>query len=148
MNKIDDNITFFLNEKNQDISDTNNEDEIKKMMDEFTDLSETSLENDDKHDNQNLSQWLYEDDNSNFLNDEQIYEKEYTIKDLLKICSYYGIDKDVKTSKCKKQDIIATIIYFESLIENIYIVQKRYTMWKYMDELSNDPKMKKFVIWN
>jgi hypothetical protein len=143
MNELHDNITFFLNEKNNN-DDSNNEDEIQKMMDEFTNLNEQ----DTQRDNPYLKQWLYEDDNPNYLNDEIIYEKEYTIKDLLKICSYYGIDKDVKTSKCKKQDIISTIVYFESLAENVHIVQKRYTMWKYIDELLNDPKMKKFVIWN
>lgn len=144
MNKIDDNITFFLNEKNDINSSNNNEDEIKKMMDELTDLSETDSQND----NQYLKQWLYDDDNSNYLNDEIFYEKEYTIKDLLKICNYYGIDKNIKMSKCKKQDIISTIVYFESLSENVHIVQKRYTMWKYINELLNDPKMKRFVIWN
>ena len=67
---------------------------------------------------------------------------------MLKICSYYGIDKDVRISKCKKQDIISTIIYFESLTENIEIVKKRNRMWAYITELLNDPKMKKFIIWN
>jgi hypothetical protein len=48
---------------------------------------------------------------SDFDNDELFYEQEYTVKELLKICSYYGLDKDIRSSKCKKQDIISTIVY-------------------------------------
>jgi hypothetical protein len=75
------------------------------------------------------------------------YDNEYTIKDLLKICKYYNIDKNIKASKCKKLDIIETIVFFESLPENFEIVQKRNKMWIYMSELMNDTKMKKYVIW-
>jgi len=84
---------------------------------------------------------------STYGNDEAFYEQEYTVKDLLKICSYYGLDKDIRTSKCKKQDIISTIVYFESLPENCEIVQKRNRMWAYITELLHDPKMKKYVIF-
>jgi hypothetical protein len=70
----------------------------------------------------------------------------YTVKELLKICNYYDIDNNIKNSKCKKQDIISTIQYYESLPENIEIVQKRKTMWFYIEELLNDSKMKKYVI--
>ena len=65
----------------------------------------------------------------------------------MKICYYYGIDKSVKASKCKKQDIITTLLYFESQPENYELVQKRNRMWAYITELSNDSKMKQFVIW-
>jgi hypothetical protein len=44
--------------------------------------------------------------------------------------------------------MISTIVYFENLPENYRIVQKRNHMWAYMAELMNDPKMKKYVIWN
>ena len=79
---------------------------------------------------------------------DQCYYNEYTIKDLLKICNYYGIDKNIKLSKCKKQDIIFTLIYFESLPENTEIVQKRQESWRYITNLLNDLKMKKYIIWN
>jgi len=143
-----DNITFFLEEKDDD---KNNEFEIEKMMDEF---NQEIVSND-------FDSWIVKDDtildenelnyfiNKNtYGNDELFYEEEYTVKDLLKICSYYGLDKDIRTSKCKKQDIIATLVYFESLPENAKIVQKRNRMWAYITELLHDPKMKKFIIWN
>jgi len=109
------------------------------MMEEFTILTDPDVEERD----------LFSYTNQlDYLNNELLYETEYTVKDLLKICNYYGIDKDVKISKCKKRDIIDTIVYFESSVENFDIVQKRIMMWKYINVLLNDPKMKKFIIWN
>jgi len=147
-NILNDNITFFLDEK--DDNDKNNEEEIKNMMYDFNNLVEQEQETEEN--NKYLESWLRDTNNNNnnyeYINDETFYEKEYTIKDLLKICNYYGIEKNIKTSKCKKQDIISTIVYFESLPENFYIVQRRNTLWRYIDELLNDPKMKKFIIWN
>jgi hypothetical protein len=143
-----DNITFFLQEKEED---KNNEDEIQKMMEEFTCLSEPDDVQKDINeymcfdDASNMEYFLHK---GNYGNDELFYEEEYTVKDLLKICNYYGLDKDIRTSKCKKQDIIATIVYFESLPENFKIVEKRNRMWAYITELLNDPKMKKYIIFN
>ena len=65
----------------------------------------------------------------------------------MKICEYYGIAKNIKASKCKKQDIVSTIIYFENSLENYDIVLKRHKMWAYMRELLEDPKMKRFLLW-
>lgn len=143
-----DNITFFLEEKE---NNNTNEDELQKMMEEFN----------QEIDMLEMDPWvikdeicLAEDDLNYFVNknsygnDEVFYDEEYTVKDLFKICSYYGIDKDIRLSKCKKQDIIATIIYFESLPENFEIVQKRNRMWAYITELLNDQKMKKYIIFS
>jgi hypothetical protein len=127
-NKKDDQITFFLHEKNEV---TENDDEIQKMLFDFE--KEEFLEEEEEYE-------VYE-------NEELYYNEACTVKDLLKICHYYGIDKNVKASKCKKQDIISTLLYFESLPENFEIVQKRNRMWAYITELSNDSKMKQFVIW-
>ena len=124
MNETDNNISIFFNEKNDDENDYN--DEITKMMDKFRDLE------------------LEVGEKSICLIDFTVNES-LPVKELLKICSYYGIDKSIK--KYKKQDIIDTIFYFESLPENNYIVQKRYLMWKNIYELLNDPIMKKYVIW-
>jgi hypothetical protein len=76
----------------------------------------------------------------------QLNEK-LTVKSLLKICDYYNIEKDIKVTKCKKQDIIASILVFESLPDNAEIVQQRYKLWSCMEMLLNDNKMKKYVIW-
>lgn len=124
-NKNDNQITFFLHEKN-DV--TENDDEIQKMLFDFE-----------------KEEFLEEEEYEDYENKEL---ETCTVKDLLKICHYYGIDKNVKASKCKKQDIISTLLYFESLPENFEIVQKRNRMWAYITELSNDSKMKQFVFWS
>ena len=80
-------------------------------------------------------------------NDEFYYNEEYKLKDLMKICKYYGIASTVKASKCKKQDIVSTIIYFESIPENYDIVFNRHKMWAYMTELFEDPKMRSYLLW-
>jgi hypothetical protein len=142
MDKINNNITFFLEEKNNDNKDLNDI-EIQKMLSEFQE-GEVGKENYMSNIHNNL---LYCFNNDTYYS-EIYYNQEYSVKDLLKICQYYGIDKNIKTSKCKKQDIISTIIFFESLPENFELVQKRHKMWTCITELINDPKMKKYIIWN
>lgn len=149
------NISFFLEEKNIDDS-KNNEVEIFKMLNELelnnNDL--TLLEDTNNDINNNYFNYnepfdlMYFTNKNVYCHDENYYNIEYTVKDLIKICEYYDIDKNIKSSKCKKQDIISTIVYFESLPENNVIVHKRHMMWSYITELLNDSKMKKYVIWN
>jgi len=128
------NITFFLEEKDNNKKDN---DEIQKMMDELNEHINAS----------ELTPWVINDDIEEDINPffETLYQ-DYTIKDLLKIYNYYGIKTQMK-SKLKKQQIIHTLIYFESLPENFEIVQKRYRMWSYITELLNDTKMKKYIIF-
>lgn len=83
-----------------------------------------------------------------FGNEELYYDQEYTVKDLMKICQYYDISKNIKASKCKKQDIISTIVYFESQDENYDIMQQRHKMWSHMSELMADPKMRCYLLWS
>jgi len=76
------------------------------------------------------------------------YDINYTVKQLLQICEYYGISKDLRISKCNKSDILNTLIIYENNIENLEIVNKRKNLWYYMSELKNDKFMKKYVLWN
>ena len=71
----------------------------------------------------------------------------YTVKQLMVICDYYNISKNIKLCKLKKQDIIETIITFELDHLNTEIVNKRKIMWNYLNELKNDKMMKQFIIW-
>jgi hypothetical protein len=75
------------------------------------------------------------------------YEINYTVKQLMLICEYYDILKDVRANKAKKQDIIEQILLFEKNMENFEITMKRKELWYYINELKNDKMMKKFVIW-
>ena len=147
MDNIGENIYFFLEDKH---TVKNNENEIQQMMNELNeDINIEYKENNCIYENTlNYQNWMYNVDKDYYSNDDIYYNEKYTIKDLLKICKYYEIDKIIKNSKCKKQDIISTIIFFESLPENIEIVHKRRRMWSYMSELMNDVKMKNYIFWN
>ena len=89
------------------------------------------------------------DSNNTFeldLNVFSSYEK-LTCKELFLICDYYGIVKEVKTKKYKKEQIIFLIVNFESNPNNLNTVYQRKNMWFYMNELKNDKNMKKYVLW-
>jgi hypothetical protein len=75
------------------------------------------------------------------------YHENFTIKELLTICEYYGFAKDLKNNKYNKEQIIDFLVFFESDIRNSDIVFKRQNMWFYINELKNDKFMKKFVLW-
>ena len=75
------------------------------------------------------------------------YHENFTIKELLLICDYYGFGKELKTSKCNKDTIIQYLVDFESNPENNDIVFKRQNIWFYINELKNDKFMKKYVLW-
>ena len=151
------NITFFL----EDLNVEDNEDnglELEKMMSEFDtecqDLDIPNFTNINTNVNTNVNVNDELKDLSYFIkkdlyngNDEYYYNEEYKIKDLLKICQYYGIASSVKAAKCKKQDIVSTIVYFEGQPENYEIVEKRHKMWAFVTELLEDTKMKCYLIW-
>ena len=75
------------------------------------------------------------------------YHENYTVKELLLICEYYGFAKDLKANKFTKEQIIDYLVGFEGDIANADIVFKRQNMWFYINELKNDKFMKKFVLW-
>jgi hypothetical protein len=75
------------------------------------------------------------------------YNENFTVKELLLICEYYGISKELKSNKCNKEIIINFLVDFESNCMNTQIVLKRQRMWMYINELKNDKFMKKYVLW-
>ena len=75
------------------------------------------------------------------------YNLNYNIKQLLLICEYYGLLKEVKINKMKKLEVIYFLLDFEENIDNSCIVYKRKQLWYFMSELKNDKFMKKFVLW-
>jgi hypothetical protein len=156
-----DNIIFLLEEKtdtliNNNQTDNNNgEENVQQILQSFEADFELVLENDniqafntDIDNSYSINHLSYFQDKEFYGDNEFYYNQECTVKDLLKICEFYEIDKHIKTSKCKKRDIIETLVYFESLPENVEIVQRRNIMWAYITELQNEPKMKKYIIWN
>jgi len=101
----------------------------------------------------NFDDLLKEIENSEIYDDFTIsklinYKENYTVKELLIICEYYGYSKELKNKKCNKDEIIHFLIDFESNPANSDIVLKRKNMWFFMNELKNDKFMKKYVLWS
>jgi hypothetical protein len=145
---------FFLVEEKNDINDNNNDininDSIEQMMNEMLqdDIEKKKDISNYNDDILSLSLPYYIEKSAYCGEDELYYNEKYTIKELMKICQYYGISKDIKSSKCKKQDIVSTIVFFEGQSENFEIVKKRHSMWAYITELVMDTKMRSYILWN
>jgi hypothetical protein len=75
------------------------------------------------------------------------YQTNYTVKELMLICEYYGISKEIKLNKFNKEDLITFLVNYEIDPCNEEIVNKRQNMWFYINELKNDKFMKKFILW-
>jgi len=74
------------------------------------------------------------------------YNENFTVKDLLLICEFYGFAKNIKNSKFTKEQIIDFLVHYESEPNNNDIVNKRQAMWFYITQLKNDKFMKKYVL--
>lgn len=125
-----DNIHFFIDEQPNAENDSKELDftEIYNKLDNFT----LQSDNDDSM----LASCV--------LN----YEVNYNVKQLLLICEYYKIAKELRANKCNKTDIINYIVLFENDPDNFEIMLKRKQLWFYINEIKNDKFMKKYVLWN
>ena len=125
----DTNITFFL--EDDAMATYDNEFNIHDFMDDMEDFEDVKL---DEEEDLKIPQLIN-------------YNENYTVKELLLICDYYGIAKELKANKCNKDVIIQFLVDFESRPINIELVFKRQNLWFYMDELKKDKFMKKYVLW-
>ena len=75
------------------------------------------------------------------------YKINYTVKELLLICEYYGIAKEIKVNKCNKEEIILILVNYENNPINNTIVLRRHEMWYCINKLKEDKFMKKYIIW-
>ena len=154
---MDNNNIFFTVEDNLNENITNIDD-IDEMMSKLLDNDNSNDDygfdyNDYSYDN--MEQLLKQDSSLKYFKEKNLYlgvpeayYNAHTIKELMKICQYYDLAKNVKGAKCKKADIVATIVFFEAQLENKEIVNKRNKMWAYMRELIDDPNMKEYILWN
>jgi hypothetical protein len=119
------NITFFLDENsesNLDDSEFNIDDILKEI--ENSELHEIKI--------------------PQIIN----YHENFTVKELIIICDYYGFAKEIKNNKYNKEEIIHFLVEFENNPMNNLIVSKRQNLWFYINELKNDKFMKKYVLWS
>ena len=114
-------------------------------LDESDNLNETS--------EFDMNELLQDDNEYNENNSELMipymmhYIDNFTIKELLMICDYYGIAKELKANKYNKDLIVQYLVEFEINPINNDIVFKRQNMWFYINELKNDKFMKKYILW-
>ena len=122
------NITFFLDE-DEEITSNNFDAEfdINNVLQE--------IENEELNEDLKLPQLIN-------------YHENFTIKELMLICEYYGFAKELKTKKYNKEEIIHFLVEYELNSLNSEIVYRRQNMWFYMNELKNDKFMKKYVLWS
>ena len=127
------NITFFLDEPDEITNELDTDFDINNVLQE--------IESNEIYDNE-LN--LHED-----LKLPQLinYQENFTIKELLLICEYYGFAKELKTKKYNKEEIIHFLVEYELDPLNSDIVYRRQNMWFYMNELKNDKFMKKYLLW-
>jgi hypothetical protein len=132
------NIIFSLeneNSENENDNDMNSNDYLI-----LTDiLNEIEKSSNGLSELQDIDSQLY----SEFVN----YQLNYTVKQLMLICEYYGFAKQLKTCKSNKNDIINVLVIFENKPENVEVVLKRKLYWSYMTELKEDKFMKKYILF-
>jgi len=148
-NEHDENIVINIdvdeNHNNENIDNFNNKDhenELETILNEINSFSYSVIEND--NDNNNGNSWY---SNSVLIAKSIDYDTNYNVKQLLTICDYYGLLKEVKLNKFKKPELILFLLDFEENMENSFIVYKRKQLWHFVEELKNDKFMKKYILW-
>ena len=131
---FDENIVITVEETELEEADSKNDD-VSSYLDEFIDSDDiytcyTNPFDKDLH----LSASLF-------------YMENYTVKDLILICDYYGFSKEIKANKLSKELIIQCLVDWELDMKNYKIVKKRQQLWHYINELKKDKFMKKYVLW-
>ena len=127
------NISFFLEDKNKE---EESEIDLSQLINEFNLLK-----------NPNSKKRNIEINKDKNIQEIETDLKSYNLNELYKIVEYYGLLKNIKIAKYKKTEIVFIIKMFELNEENKLIVEKRKKLWFYLNELSNDKIMKKYVIW-
>ena len=136
------NISFFLLEPESENEQSENVFCMQELLDEFNKEFNTK-------ENIRFRVQSYNEDYENYkVNSDYNELEKCTVNALHKICEYYNLLKYVKMAKYKKNEIIQSIIMFESDENNNEIVKRRHKLWRYMNELCKDKFMKKYIIWN
>ena len=74
---------------------------------------------------------------------ELIYNKNYTVKELNQVLHYYGIYKP----KMTKDEIIQTLLFYETDANNHSIVLCRMRLWENINELKRHPFFSKYILF-
>jgi len=132
------NENISINISNDENVDNDNNDNLNSLLNKINVY--TTLTTDT---NNYINEWY---DETDILVKQMDYELNFNVKQLMNICDYYGLLKEVRLNKFKKEDIIHFLLDFEENPTNTLIVYKRKQMWHFMNELKRDPFMKKYII--
>ena len=131
---FDENIVLSVEETELEAADSKNGD-VSNYLDEFINSDDLYMYYTNPFDKDlHLSTSLY-------------YMENYTIKELILICDYYGFSKEIKANKLGKELIIQCLVDWELDMRNYKVVKQRTQMWHYINELKKDKFMKKYVLW-
>jgi len=72
------------------------------------------------------------------------YDLNYTVSEIKLIFKYYKLN----FRKMKKEEMINTLVEYETNEENSYFVQHRKQLWFYLNELMNDNFFKSYILIN
>ncbi len=122
-------LSISIKEKDNIVVANNYDDEIKEINEE---IEKISLEENDFSD--------YDSAYAQILD----YKTNYLKKDLIKIAEYYEISIRKKT----KDKLIEDILSFENNPENCVMVERRQTLWFYLNELMEDNYLRKYIIFD
>jgi len=122
-------LSICIKEKKNIIVDNNYEEDIKEINEE---IEKISMEENNFSD--------YDSAYAQILD----YKTNYLKKDLIKIAEYYEISIRKKT----KDKLIEDILSFENNPENCVIVERRQTLWFYLNELMEDNYLRKYIIFD
>ena len=122
-------LSISIKEKDNIVVANNYDDEIKEINEE---IEKISLEENDFSD--------YDSAYAQILD----YKTNYLKKDLIKIAEYYEITIRKKT----KDKLIEDILSFENNPENCVMVERRQTLWFYLNELMEDNYLRKYIIFD
>ncbi len=98
----------------------NDENELETILNDINNFSYSEIENNNEND------WY---PTSDLIAKSIDYDTNYNVKQLLTICDYYGLLKEVKINKFKKPELILFLLDFEENMDNSLIVYKRKQLW-------------------
>jgi hypothetical protein len=81
-------------------------------------------------------------DNDQVLSIKLEYDENYPLKELKQIANYYSL-----STRLKKQELINKIVEYETTFENNDIVLQRKHSWYCLEQLKQDRKMQKYVLF-
>jgi hypothetical protein len=113
-------------------------------------ITELNNDNNNNNNNNNIadSDEIDNTNNTNIIDDNDIYDidflvyNSYTVKQLQLILQYYDICK----GRMCKDEIIQTLLLFETDEYNLNIVNKRKYLWSIVIQLKNDDFFSKYIV--